>query len=271
MAKTAKVDLSKVDKEALQKVIGQRQYKLINVNDICPNPYNKNKMGQQYFAALKANLADERVGFTIPILVRPNPDKDSTVPYMIIDGEHRWRGAKDIGYLEIPCIVFPQMSESLAQYLMIESNAIHGDTADADIKKILSTIESDDFLKGLDVWANTVTDAPVEDEQKYALGDDDLADIGTDATVPVTLYLKRPEQIDKFRVVVGQLRLSSGCTQEEAVMQIVEHFMESTGFGETTGDESLDKKQSDLVEKMPRTKSKKAKSAPVDEMPPLDD
>jgi hypothetical protein len=266
--KTAKTDLAKVDRDALAKVIAQRKYQLIKVADICPNPYNKNRMGLQYYAALKANIADPRVGFTIPVLVRPNPDKDAKIPWMVIDGEHRWRASQEVGYAEIPCIVFPQMPEALAQYLMVESNAVHGTTDDADIKKILSTVESDEFLKGLDVWANTVTDAPIEeDTRKYDLGDDDLANIGNEATVPVTLFLKRPEQIDRFRVIVGQIRLTNGCTQEEAVMQIVDHFAESTGFGEKTGDEALDLKQGDLVQKIP----KKGKSRAAEQAPGLED
>ena len=259
--KTAKVDLSKIDRDLLLKVVNQRKYQLIKVSDICPNPYNKNKMGTQYFAALKANIANPNVGFTIPVLVRPNPDKESKVPYMVIDGEHRWKAAGEIGYEQIPCIVFPQVSEGLAQYLMIESNAVHGTTDDADIKKILSTIESDDFLKDLDVWAATVTDAPVEDASKYALGDDELDDIGLEDTVLVSLYLKRPSQIDRFRMVIGQIRLTSGCTQEDALMQVVEHFIESTGFGGETGDEALDEKQSDLVP--PKKRGKKTEQAPV--------
>lgn len=269
MAKTAKVDLSKIDREKLQSIVGERKHQIIKVKDICPNPYNKNRMGGQYFAALKANIANPNVGFTIPVLVRPNPDKDAMVPWMIIDGEHRWKAATEIGYEAIPCIVFPQISEGLAQYLMVESNAVHGTTDDADVKKILSTIESDDFLKGLDIWAATVTEPPIQDQEKYAVGDEDLDNIGNDATVPVTLYLKRPEQIDKFRVLIGQIRLTSGCTQEDAVMQIVDFYMEATGFGEKTGDEATDAKQADLVARMPK-KGKRAKQS-EEQMPPIED
>lgn len=269
MAKTAKIDLGNIDREKLLEVVKQRKHMIISVNDICPNPYNKNRMGGQYFMALKANLADPRVGFTIPILVRPNPNSDATARYMIVDGEHRWKGAREVGYSEIPCIVMPQMPEELAKYLMVESNAVHGTTDDADVKQILSTVESSEFLKGLDVWATTVTEAPIADQEKYAVGDEDLDNIGNDATVPVTLYLKRPEQIDKFRVLVGQIRLTSGCTQEDAVMQIVDFYMEATGFGEKTGDEATDAKQADLVARMPK-KGKRAKQS-EEQMPPIED
>ena len=241
----AKVDLSSIDREALQKVLKERKHQYVDPKSITPNPWNKNRMGDLYFAALKANLANPQIGFTIPVLLRPNPDKKSEVPYMIIDGEHRYKAAKELGYDEIPAIVFPEISDAVAKYLMIESNAIHGETSDADIKNVLSTIEDD--LENLDVWANTVTEEPLEEDGKYGLDDDDLADVGSEPTVPVTLYLKRPEQIDKFKLVVGQLRLAHGCTQEEATMMVVDHYMESTGFGVQTGDNTLDNKQQDLT------------------------
>lgn len=248
MAKrTAKVDLSKVDREELNKVLKEREHKLISINDITPNPWNKNKMGAQYFAALKANIANPKVGFTIPVLLRPNPDPDATIPYMIIDGEHRYKAAKDIGYTEIPAIIFKQMPDSLAKYLMIESNAVHGDTSDADIKAVLSEIENDDFLEEFDIWAATITEEPLEDTSKYAMDDDDLDDLDKDTTVPVTLYFSRTDQIDIFRRTIGQIRLSEGCTQEQAVMAVINHFNETTGFGGPTGDDGLDAKQSDLI------------------------
>lgn len=237
----AKYDPSKVDRVELENVMKQRKRADVPISDIMPNDYNKNKMGEMYFAALKANLANPKIGFTIPVLLRPNPDKDSPVKYVIIDGEHRYRAAKDIGYTEVPAVIFPDIPLALAKYLTVESNAIHGDTADSDIKNMLLEIEQDPFFEDTDIWANTVTEEPAEDTSKYALDDEDLEDLGTEATTPVTLYLKRPEQIDRFRIVTGQMRMSHGYTLEEAVMDCIEMMAESTGMGMPTGDENVDK------------------------------
>ncbi len=243
-----KLDLAKVDRSKLEELIKLREYKVIGVGDICPNPYNKNRMGEKYFTALKTNLANSKVGFTIPVLVRPNPNTDSDIKWMIIDGEHRWKAAKEVGYQQIPCIVFPQMDESLAKYFMIESNSVRGDTSDADIKKILQEIEEEPFFDptDFDVWVGAATEAP-EDLNKYDLDGEEETE-GLQETQLVSLYFT-PVQIDFYKRIVGQYRLAHGVTAEQAVFDMIEHFSTSTGFGTATGDDTLDQKQSDLVPK----------------------
>lgn len=229
--KNAKVDLSKVNRERLQEVVKNRPHLFISVDEIFPNPWNKNRMGSQYYMALKANMANESIGFTIPILVREHPEGNG---YQIIDGEHRWKASKDVGLKEIPCIVMPNVSDTLLKFLMIESNAIHGTTSDADQKAVLQDIElqkeTEDWLKEVDVWAYTVTDEPEDNSSKYELPPD-ANDVDKYDTQPVTLYLTQ-EQMIKFKKIIGQLRFCRGTTQEDAVLECIEHFEETTGFGE---------------------------------------
>lgn len=52
----------------------------------------------------------ERVGFIVPIIVVQNNDD-----YMIIDGQHRYLAAKELGIRELPVIIVPQ---ELAQLMM---------------------------------------------------------------------------------------------------------------------------------------------------------
>ncbi len=53
----------------------------------------------------------ERIGFIVPIIVVKGEDEN----YMIIDGQHRFLAAKELGIRELPAIVVP---ERLAQLMM---------------------------------------------------------------------------------------------------------------------------------------------------------
>jgi hypothetical protein len=252
--KTAKTDVAKIDSSSLQKIVDLRKSLLLDINRIIPNSYNKNKMGSQYMAALKANMSNPNIGFTIPILVRPDPDmvpfeegkihpldyideliSNPDMKFTIIDGFHRFICSKEIGYQRIPVVILPPMAESLAKFLTLESNQIKGATSDTDIHSILDSIyssgdkwfeEQDNSLHDL-----LVMDAPEENNGAYDLGDIDVENNHPTAT-PVTLFFSELQR-EKFRKIIGQLRLvNSGCTNEEAVIQVIEHFETTTGFGD---------------------------------------
>jgi ParB family chromosome partitioning protein len=58
----------------------------------------------------------ERVGFLVPIIVVE--DKDDT--FTIIDGQHRYLAAKELGIRELPAIVVPKKIAQLMMNLNIE-------------------------------------------------------------------------------------------------------------------------------------------------------
>jgi len=55
----------------------------------------------------------ERIGFLVPVIVVEHPEEKDK--YMIIDGQHRFLAAKELGIKELPVIVVPQ---KLAQLMM---------------------------------------------------------------------------------------------------------------------------------------------------------
>ena len=66
---------------------------------LSPNDYNPNRMNDDEFAELVSEVV--HLGrIPKPIVVRPNGKG-----YVIIDGEHGWRAAKEVGLGEIPCEV----------------------------------------------------------------------------------------------------------------------------------------------------------------------
>ena len=269
MIKTAKVDLSKVDVKKLESLLDKQcQTQLVAINDIVPNPFNKNSMGAQYFAALKAQLADSEVGFTAPIIVRRHPDQDSSARFQIVDGEHRWRAAREVGYSKVPVYEI-SATDAKTIFMMVAQNRIHGQTSEDDMMGLLNKIRNDfaddPFLSDegqRDLFARMILEEDAAgDKSKYDISEDDLGQ-NQEITQPVTLYFTS-EQIDLWRQIVGQIRLSSACTAESAAIQIVEHFRDTTGFGGPVGDSALDAKQADLLgddEDIPQVQFKGKKS-----------
>jgi len=83
----------------------------ISVSKIEPNKFNPNVMPQEAYEALVQDMkmTGDRHDVSIsPIIVSPknvfyNDPAADPETYVIIDGEHRWRAAKELGWQTIPC------------------------------------------------------------------------------------------------------------------------------------------------------------------------
>lgn len=68
---------------------------------LAPNDYNPNIMTDELFQFLVKQIQEK--GFRQPIIIKPDDE--------IIDGEHRWRAAKQLGLPEVPCIIIEEERE----------------------------------------------------------------------------------------------------------------------------------------------------------------
>lgn len=68
-------------------------YRDVSVEDLRPNPWNPNRLSDYEFELLCRSMEED--GFTQPIIVDENT-------MMIVDGEHRWRAWRALGYATIP-------------------------------------------------------------------------------------------------------------------------------------------------------------------------
>lgn len=91
------------------------QYEEKKIDELRPNKYNPNVMGKKHFNLLVKEI--QRNGFLQPVLV--NQDG------IIIDGEHRWRAAKEAKLLTIP-VVSITVDEPTMKTLTINMNQIKG-------------------------------------------------------------------------------------------------------------------------------------------------
>ena len=107
---------------------------LIDVERIRPNDYNPNAMPAKTYEALVASIKAR--GFKSAIYVRP-PD-DSGV-YTIVDGEHRWRAAKETGIQQLPCVVLPATQDE-AMMDTISMNQLRGNLVPVKVALVIAEL-----------------------------------------------------------------------------------------------------------------------------------
>lgn len=98
--------------------------RLVPLSALRPNPWNPNKMDAATFEREKASIAT--FGFIDPVTAR----QVDVGEYEIIDGEHRWVAADQLGLKEIPVIIL-DVSVDEAKELTIILNEVRG-TADEE-------------------------------------------------------------------------------------------------------------------------------------------
>ncbi len=90
------------------------------IEAIQPNDWNPNRQSDHDFELLLRSMEED--GFTQPIIVIP---LEAEGKYMVVDGEHRWRGAQALGLDEIPVVVV-EMSPEQARISTIRHNRARG-------------------------------------------------------------------------------------------------------------------------------------------------
>jgi hypothetical protein len=97
---------------------------LVPVDRIRPNSFNPNKMDDFMFGRTVASI--DKLGWATPIVVRDMGDY-----FEVIDGEHRWRAARELGMTEVPIWNLGEIPDAKAKQLTIVLNETRG-TADRE-------------------------------------------------------------------------------------------------------------------------------------------
>ena len=93
----------------------------IAVDNLVPHPGNPNRMSKRNFAKLVHNI--ERTGRYEPLLVRPCPKK--TGLFQIINGYHRWKALRQLGYEAVDAVVW-DIDDEDADILLATLNHLGG-------------------------------------------------------------------------------------------------------------------------------------------------
>jgi len=90
--------------------------------DLKPNKYNPNRQSPRDFDLLLRSIRED--GFTQPIVAQ-------RATLTIVDGEHRWRAAREVGLLEVP-VVLVDMSDEQMRVATLRHNRARG-SEDVDL------------------------------------------------------------------------------------------------------------------------------------------
>ncbi len=117
--------------------------KVVPIDSIRPNRWNPNV--QSDFIYQKAKDSIEEYGFIDPVLVRTLTKEERTddiVVYEIIDGEHRWKGAKEKEYTEIKIEDYGELNPYDAMLLTMIMNNTRGKDDILKRVELISQLES---------------------------------------------------------------------------------------------------------------------------------
>lgn len=117
--------------------------KLLNIDDVIKNEWNPNVMDDRIYEQTVKNIREE--GFVYPILVR-SPEKGK---YMIIDGEHRWKAAKELGYTQIPAIILDKNMPD-AMVATINFNKLRGEFDTLKLAEVIHTLMKEFTIEELE-------------------------------------------------------------------------------------------------------------------------
>ena len=106
----------------------------IKTADVRPNPFNPNVQRPEIFTRELRSI--ERHGFIDPITIRENAQGQLE----IVDGEHRWKAATQLGILEIPAVHLGKLSEEDARRLVLLFNDLRGESEPVKLSKLLQEL-----------------------------------------------------------------------------------------------------------------------------------
>lgn len=123
---------------------------MIPVGEIFANPWNPNEQSDFIFAKERESIRTH--GFIDPILVR-QIRRDEQEIYEIIDGEHRWRAAKEEGYTQIPANNLGVVTDEVAKQLTMITNDTRGQAnsqkQSALLQSLMQTVPLDNLVRSL--------------------------------------------------------------------------------------------------------------------------
>lgn len=138
----------------------EREHLIVPIDSLVPNEYNPNRMDEATLQAERESI--EEYGFIDPVTVwlDPSLEVDSGPRYRIIDGEHRWRVARellplraDLNLDELPIYLLHGITSEQAMKLTIIMNETRGEADPPLLGKVLAELnermDTDEFRRGL--------------------------------------------------------------------------------------------------------------------------
>lgn len=121
----------------------ENEIRYVALSQLEANDYNPNEINETDLAKLRKHI--QLNGVLQPIIVRLGETQDL---FIIVDGEHRWKLAQELGLTEVPVIV-KDMSREEAMIETISMNKFRGENNSVKLGKVIKELRehfSDDVL-----------------------------------------------------------------------------------------------------------------------------
>lgn len=115
---------------------------IVPIDKIEPNGWNPNRQDDETFTKELESI--RRFGFISPIIARRVGEI-----YEIIDGEHRWKAAMQLGMTELPVFDISPISEFEARQLTVILNELRGKPEQTKLSELLRGLLSDSSIDEL--------------------------------------------------------------------------------------------------------------------------
>lgn len=112
----------------------------IPLGSVRPNPWNPNRVPPHKMRSIVHGMKTDGWLASQALLIWATDDKGERKD-IIIDGEHRWRAACELGMAEGPAVFLDNISEAQAKALTIKMNQKRGDFDAESLGKLLRDIE----------------------------------------------------------------------------------------------------------------------------------
>lgn len=116
----------------------------VRVDQLTPNTWNPNRQDAETFA--KEKISMRRFGFVAPIITRSGTPG---AKFEIIDGEHRWKAAAELGMEWVPIYDLGPVSDHEAMQLTIVLNELRGEPERAALGDVLKKLLASDTIDSL--------------------------------------------------------------------------------------------------------------------------
>ncbi|MEK7841914.1 MAG: ParB/RepB/Spo0J family partition protein, partial [Deltaproteobacteria bacterium] len=204
---------------------------LISVERIRANDYNPNAMAAKTYEQLVASIKGR--GFRSAIYVLP-ADQDGV--HTIVDGEHRWRAAKESGLLHVPCVVLPANQDE-AMMDTIAMNQLRGGLVPVKVALVIAELSK---RIPVDVLEKELgfEDHELEDQLELLKLPDDInktielqAEMEEREALQVVTFVMRKPQAELVERVVDELEKELGGPNPRgrALETIVRKYLEVNG------------------------------------------
>lgn len=130
----------------LPRTVGEQR--MIRLDSVQPNGWNPNQMTPEVLASLKHGLLNDGWLASQALLVWASDENDKS-KLVIIDGEHRWRAAQELGFVEGPAVFLYALTEAKAKALTVGMNQKRGSWNEQALAQLLGELAVDKSSEAL--------------------------------------------------------------------------------------------------------------------------